>query len=184
MIERNKRKNYQNEPYIPDGALASILNLETVKEILQETSLRHDQVHELSQIVLSGGIKTFSILLLVGQLERILALVEDDQMQSRDLDQRLPLSLEKLLTLLGDANAAAGFYNQQWPFIAPVFSRSSLPRVLNKKTILPFINQSCIGEGGFGQVYKVTIDPSHHSLTPDKSHVVCYQSLRILDMNF
>jgi hypothetical protein len=171
-VTRYLRKNINNETYVPQGALSGTLSQEVVKHILLETSLDRSQVDELSRSLLPGAVKVFTILLLVGRLECILSFIEDDQMQPNALDQKLPLSLQTLLTLLDDEVAAAQFYRQQWTFTAPVFNRSSLPRILEKKTIMPFMDSKPAGEGGFGEVHQVVIDPSHHSFAHPGHHQV------------
>lgn len=171
-VTRCLRKNVNNETYAPQGALSGALSKEVVKHILLETSLERSQVEELTQSLLPGAMKVFTILLLIGRLECIVSFIEDDQMQPADLDQKLPLPLQKLLTLLDDEGAAAQFYGQQWTFTAPVFNRSSLPRILEKKTVMPFMESKSAGEGGFGEVYQVEIDPSHHSFANPGHHRV------------
>ncbi|KIW13609.1 hypothetical protein PV08_08799 [Exophiala spinifera] len=164
------RKNLIGETYLPAGMLSGVLSQETIKNILLETELERSQVNELSQSILPGAVKVFTILLLIGRLERILYFIEDDQLQPSTLDQKLPLPLEKVLSHLDDEVAAAQFYKQQWAFTAPVFSRSSLPRVLEKKTVMPFIDSKSEGEGGFGEVHRILIDPSHHTFAHSSRH--------------
>jgi hypothetical protein len=55
------------------------------------------------------------------------------------------------------------FLQEQWRFIAPIFSQKNFKVDLKLNHILPFIAKSSSGkEGAFGQVYMVEIHPAHH----------------------
>jgi hypothetical protein len=140
--------------------------------MLLETQLERYRVEELARVIVTGARKTFAVLVFIGCPEAIISFIQDDPLQPDYLDRKLPLQLDKLAALLDDAVLAAQFYGKQWEFLAPVFSTTSLPRQFDKKTILPFLSMEPKGEGGFGEIFKITIEPSHHSFTQHDSHSV------------
>ena len=74
-----------------------------------------------------------------------------------ELDAKLPLAERRLEEILGDAILASEFFEKQWEFITPVFSRTLLPRVFESETILPFLAQEFNGRGNFGDVFRYDI---------------------------
>jgi hypothetical protein len=55
------------------------------------------------------------------------------------------------------------FLQEQWRFIAPIFSQKNFKVDLKPNHILPFIAKGSSGkEGAFGQVYMVEIHPAHY----------------------
>jgi hypothetical protein len=171
-LTRRRRKNADSEYFVPQDVISSQTSQELVRKILSETSLERYSVEELVPFVVSHAPTTFAILVIIGRPESILAFVEDDQMQPHSIDRKLPLDLHKLLVFLDNESAAAHFYGQQWAFIAPVFSASSLPRALAKRTVLPFTESKELGKGGFGEVHEIQIEPSHHSFAHSEQNRV------------
>jgi len=176
LVTRKRRRNPESQYFVPQDVLPTLMSQEMVRKLLSEIRLEHYRIEELAHVVVPRAQKTFAILVLIGRPELILAFIEDDQLQPNSLDQKLPLQLHKLHAFLDDESAAFDFYREQWAFIAPVFSPSSLPRTLEKKTVLPFTESSSLGEGGFGMVHGIRIDPSHHSFAHSGQHRVCLSS--------
>lgn len=114
--------------------------------------------------VLKGGLRVFSILVLVGKESLISSFIESDNLQRSRLDDKLPFSADTLQSIIPDTDAASNFYRRQWEFVAPVFSRSTLHRSLNSKMRLPFVQNKKLGEGGFGVIYEIQLHPDHQRL--------------------
>jgi hypothetical protein len=171
-LEATRKQNAYGKYFVPENVLSNLMTVDALRAIFLETGLEHYQIEEMCSQVLAGAHKTFAILVCIKRPELISAFIQSDQMQPRYLDQRLPIDLQKLLTLIGDASTAAQFYSRQWEFIAPVFSLSSLSRNLEKETVLPFLESEDLGEGGFGEVRKILIHSSHHSLSDTGQHIV------------
>ena len=76
--------------------------------------------------------------------------------------------IQPLVNRLGDSSGWSKtrrhtFLQEQWRFIAPVFSQKNFKVDLKPNHILPFIAKSSSGkEGAFGQVYMVEIHPAHY----------------------
>ena len=172
LITCKRRRNADSQHFVPQDVLPSLMSQELVRKILSETKLEHYRIEELAHAIVPGAQKIFAILVLIGRPELILVFIEDDQLQPNSLDHKLPLQLNKLHAVLDDESAVLGFYREQWAFIAPIFSPSSMPRILEKNTILPFTESSSVGEGGFGAVHAIQIDPSHHSFAHSGQHRV------------
>ena len=74
------------------------------------------------------------------------------------LDHRLPFSVEHLKKIL-PISVAEEFHEKQWEFVAPTFSRNTLPRCLEEDVVLPIVQEILIGHGGFGTVYRTLLHP-------------------------
>lgn len=175
---RSKRvRNVESRYFVPQKAVHDLMTQEKVGQVVSEAEFKREHVEELTQEIMKGCRKIFAVLVLIRLPQSLLAFVEDDQLQSSILDQKLPFPLSKLQALLPTDDAADEFYQQQWEFAAPVFTGGSFPRVLHQDLILPFIEQKEVGEGGFGIVSVVTIEPSHHTFGAASSPLVSVQLL-------
>lgn len=75
----------------------------------------------------------------------------------QEYDSRLFFSESSLDFLPCDVKDA--FLERQWEFIPVVLEKGALHRELHSDYILPFLEDTKIGEGGFGDVFKVRLDP-------------------------
>lgn len=138
------------------------------REIIQSLIQDHCEiqpyaVQEITQAVETGARKVFAILVLIREGEKIAAFLENHlQSDGETLDSRLPFS-ESELEMVLTPDVASEFEEQQWDFIAPIFSHRLLHRNLQMESRLPFIESRKIGGGGFGYVYEVVIPAGHHN---------------------
>ncbi|KAF9771363.1 hypothetical protein IL306_010990 [Fusarium sp. DS 682] len=106
--------------------------------------------------------------------------IEDDQLQPDRLDHKLPFSLQALEDMTMKPIDATRFHEKQWEVIAPVFKPFVLRRQFANDTILPFRSEVKLGQGGFGDVYRIIIDSAHQSdqlVRKDlQSHVEDYET--------
>jgi len=160
-----RQTNYDLRPFVPQDDLYSLLTLPVVSSTLEYNGVDKGRLGDLAQIVHQGARKVFAVLVILNQVQHISVLVGHDQFQ--DLDQQLPFDSDKIKRKGISASMASDFYDQQWQFLAPVFSKTLLPRELVDLTPLPIIERDKIGSGSFGTVYKIRIHTSHHNL--DKS---------------
>jgi hypothetical protein len=121
-------------------------------------------VDSIVEKVVRGGVRVFSILIIIGKEKFISHFIERDDLQRSRLDDKLPFSADTLQSIIPDTDAAGNFYKRQWEFVAPVFSRNVLHRSLSSKIRLPFVQNKKIGEGGFGVVYEIKLHPDHQRL--------------------
>ncbi|KAF2809121.1 kinase-like protein [Mytilinidion resinicola] len=123
--------------------------------------------HRLDAIadrILFGARRVFAILVVLGGQEKeILRFIEKDNFQESQIDHRLPLSEGDLRAIL--PSIAAPFYEKQWEFAAPVFTREVEHRLLDLSNILPFVEKKYIDRGGFAEVYRIALHPGHQNLS-------------------
>lgn len=165
-------QNIERRHFIPQEALYTVLSLEKVRIVLKDQGIEKEQLEELAHNNTQGKRAIFGILVCIRIVPSMLRFVEIDhfQYQPSHLDHKLPFSKEDLRKLL-PAPVAKEFHEQQWEFIAPVFSRSTLPRYLEGDTILPFLQEEIVGQGGFGVIYKVVLhdNQQHFFDTPGRT---------------
>ncbi|KAF3000785.1 hypothetical protein E8E13_005487 [Curvularia kusanoi] len=81
------------------------------------------------------------------------------------IDLRLPFDCSTLSQLLSKTNLAiADFEENQWEFIAPIFSRGTVHRELRPEFVLPFMKDDKIGRGAFGTVHEITLHPQNQDM--------------------
>lgn len=172
LITDLRRQNVECRWFVPHQALYELMTETIVQKAIYDTKIEYYHIREIVQAVVNGGHKIFAILILIGQPESILKFVEDDHLQGSHLDHKLPFQLDKLQKLLSNLSAAKQFHEKQWEFTAPIFTGSVLPRVLEKEVILPFVESSEVGEGGFGVVHLIKVEPSHQEFSQASQHEV------------
>lgn len=153
-------KNYQSRYFVPRQALLKELSQDVVKGELEGTFPLH-QLEEMTQAVFRKGRLIFAILVLIDRLHYMIKFIEDDQLQPNQLDHKLPFGLQTLEKMMMKPIDADRFHEKQWEITAPVFRSYVLRRHLADDTILPFRSEVKIGHGGFGDVYRITIDRAH-----------------------
>ena len=149
---RAANTNYQNRKFVSEISLYRLMQKDSIRAILANLGTEPYHLDELVEKIFKRARKVFAILLLVGHGEAISAMDKHD-----GLDAKLPLTEGRLEEILGDAILASDFYEKQWEFITPIFSRTLLPRLFESETILPFLAQDFNGKGHFGDVFRYDI---------------------------
>jgi hypothetical protein len=134
-----------------------------------------NNLDEVVDKVYFGGRRIFAILVVLnGQEKEILRFIEHDHYQDSPLDHRLPFAIGDLEIIAPDI--AIDFYEKQWEFAAPVFTRGVDHRLLDIRTALPFEENTKIGDGGFGEVFRISLYPGHQDISlisPNKASCAC-----------
>lgn len=157
-----RKPNFEHRYYVPEQSLNNTVSQSVIEGVLRETSLfQPHEVDDLVYTIHNGLKKIFSILVLNNHVQYIKAFIEGDQLQASQFDHKLPLDLERLSRLM-PRNHARIFHEKQWEFTVPIFSESVLHRQLADETILPFISEEKVGQGGFGVVHRVGVDSEHN----------------------
>ena len=159
--------------FIPQKALYNLLTREELRNVLINCNgILPYHVDDLAEIVFRGARRIFAILVLLKGEEKLISdFVRSDGFQLSALDHKLPFSKETLSEIV-PPETIDDFYSVQWEFIAPIFSKGILHRVLDPRTRLPFLFHHDTGkEGGFGHIYELEIHPENHrfSVTPGNS---------------
>lgn len=162
IIHRLRRENSECRYFIPHRAINEAITAETVRDALESSGIGVQHLDELVQSIIKGACGVFAILLLIGQCKYISDFVRNDQFADShsQLDSKIPFSLGKLEKIL-PGPVAIRFDEKQWELAAPVFSKRVIPRSLEQRTILPILKETCIGEGGFGVIYEITLHNAH-----------------------
>lgn len=130
---------------------------------------------------MDNGLRVFATLLSFSRPDLILKFKETDHFAHSQLDSRLPLSQDSLRLILRDENSSAKYYKHQWKFLAPFFRADQSHRDLQDNVVLPFTSCERLGEGGFGEVHKMTLNASYQGLMREgRSQVRPSQSFLVL----
>jgi hypothetical protein len=156
-------KNFESVYFIPAERLEQVLTESVIRDVVTKCGVDVQKRAETISIIQSGAKKIFAILILMRREILIRYFIEHDQFQTEKLDAKLPLSESWLQSLIGERPAKL-FCQKQWIFIAPYFRYDLSHRALADDAILPFTSSCCIGSGGFGTVYEVTLDPIHQGV--------------------
>ncbi|KAG8528202.1 uncharacterized protein KY384_007119 [Bacidia gigantensis] len=144
--------------YEVEKDIHNLLKPEIVQGVLEDQGIEKEQLQGLADNIVKGKRAIFSILVCIREVPSICKFVEGDRFD--DQDQKLPYDLEDLHPIFS-TSLSKEFYDQQWEFIAPIFSKNTLPRVLDKQIILPFKKEEGpISCGGFGDIYKIQLHDS------------------------
>jgi hypothetical protein len=149
-----------NHFFTPSHLVRDALKPGLVRQSLLDCAVESHQVDEATQIIIEGAWNVYAILVMIRKPQYILAFINDDNLQRASIDDKLPLDLEKLKKVLEDPVTAEEFYDRQWGFTAPLFSKSVFIRSLPEKFVLPFLAEAELGEGSFGKVYKIQVEHS------------------------
>lgn len=156
-------ENVEFKHFVPEERLASVVTKERVAQIVSQL-VPLESKNEVIRFIINGARKVFSILILIDYVCHISRFITRDQMQRRPIDNLLPLHTNALRNTLDDEIVVTQFYEKQWEFCAPVFSREIMPRALEVPTVLPYLSDTLLASGASGIVHKITI---HHSHRPD-----------------
>jgi hypothetical protein len=141
---------------------------DAIRECVKEYAVPDHQEKVVVNRIFTEGKILFGILIWKKWLPKLMHFIEHDA-----LDSQLPLEIpraEKIAENVGWDFAQ----NAQWEF---------LPRTLTKEMsgyhcnfrdeeILPFIGETRLGEGNFGDVFQMSVLPSQQTMFPDQ---VCFR---------
>lgn len=149
--------------FIPAGALNDLLNTETIKSAYRSCKVQPNREKEVLRKVEHGGRRTFAILITIYKPHRIIDFIERDEFRTAGIDSKLPFSRAELELFL-PITEAGDFFDKQWELTAPIFSRRAGHRLLDQRTIFPFLESRDHAEGAFGAVHLIRLHPSHGKL--------------------
>lgn len=162
LLVDSRLKNSDGHYFVPNSTVITLVTTTSVRNTLKDCGVIVQSLDELVKTIIEGARTVFAVLVLIRQVQQASRFVRHDQFQSPlvHIDHKLPFSLENLNQILG-LTTAREFFERQWEFAAPIFSRRLLPRCLTGDTILPILETKPIGAGGFGEAHEISIHPDH-----------------------
>lgn len=151
--------------FVPHQSLYKLMTREKVLDVVKGCGeIPCYRLDETVEKIIKGGRRIFAILVLLKGEEKLISrFIEHDHFQHSPLDVKLPFSEDTLKSIIPD-EIVSDFYEKQWEFVAPIFSRNVVHRSLHEDIRLPFVQNKKIGEGGFGVVYEIELHPDHQRL--------------------
>lgn len=168
FIPNDKVEELVTERSVTQALLADEASDEPFRDEACGSMTVNDQTHALVGFVLKSAKKLFMISLMCGMSgDRLRRAMESFHLHAFS-DKDLPLTSSKSLdhyafrTRAWSALRRNLFMENQWKLLVPVFSPGFVRLHLEPEHILPFVHvASERREGTFGNVYQVTIHPSH-----------------------
>jgi hypothetical protein len=160
-----RKRTAHNQWFVPEKRLRQILNREAVSRQIEACEVPHHNRQECVELILANATSLFGILVCLRQEALIMEFISNGL-----FDKKLPLGEDEVEGI----NVHDEFFILQPAFTSPVFSRTSIILNLKDECILPFLEDSKMGGGGYGNSFHVSLDPLHQKLeTPAKDGSVC-----------
>lgn len=160
--KESKAKDGGGRWFVPlAGLLTQLKDHQIVdKAVLQDPEIREDERRMMTALVLESIPRILSILIYNGHEKHLSGFL-----YRRKNDSGLPYLKDALHFLPPDV--AADFVERQWEFIPVTLKKGALRLDLEYLHILPYYEDTHIGHGGFGEVFRV------------KLHVRCQELLAL-----
>jgi hypothetical protein len=165
-------ENANVKKFVPESELYNIMSNDVVEAIVFDVIPSYYR-HEVVGFIMKGACKVFGILVLINFAGHIKSFIKSDELQERHVDNLLPFPKPMLQGILQDEYIVSQFFEKQWEFSAPVFSGRIIPRALGRETILPYLEDTKLADGGNSAVYKIKIHQSHQPKGYDAEATVC-----------
>ena len=135
---------------------------EAIKECVQERAIPDHQEPDVVNRIANEGKIIFGILVWKKWLHKLIDCIEHNA-----LDSQLPLEVARADEILGSIGWNFA-HNAQWEFLPRILTNemSGIHSRFRKEEILPFIDETWLGEGSFGDVFKVSVLPSSQTMFP------------------
>ena len=170
-IRYESASNYRY--FIPNHKLREVIDSDSIRKVLFESQMEVHHIGEAVEIIDKGAWSTFAVLICINQPLYIISFIEDAGIQCGLVDHHLPFERTRLEKLL-DHTAAWEFYDKQWEFTAPSFSRSVFMRKFPHQFVLPFLKDEAL-KAGSNAVYKVQIEHSYQHFGGEAYHEASYR---------
>jgi hypothetical protein len=170
-LEDLEVENFEKHAFVPLPELEKFLTREKIVGLLREHGIEFHREAQVADAVFQNGLRLFATLASIRSIRFITRFLEREQVPRTGLDSKFPWSESILLPILEDSKRCSSFLKKQWRFLAPIFRQDQYQRVLDDRTLLPFLSQTLLKQGGFSKVFKVTIDRSHHQLPGTQGEV-------------
>jgi hypothetical protein len=152
---RARKRTAHNKWFVPAQKLRQILDRDAVSNHIDTCEIPLHNRDGCIELVLTSATAVFGILVCVRQEVLIMDFISNEL-----LDNKLPLTRSDIEGI--DVNEQ--FFIVQSEFISPVFSKRSIILNLKDECVLPFLEDARVGDGGYGNAYRVSLDPLHQDL--------------------
>lgn len=170
-LEELELQNYEQKAFVTQDALKGLFDENRINAIVADLSdtgkIQVYQQGEIVKAILGNGLRLFATLISLSRPELIIKFIEADHFAADQLDSKLPFSKQAVELILKDDKLSTRFEKHQWRFFLPFFCADQSHRELGVSTRLPFVRCEHIGEGGFGEVYKMFLPASCQGLVPE-----------------
>ena len=175
IVKRLDKSVFDRSEFLPNGCIEKLITkCAVIKELgftQEDMKKEKPSSAKLVEFILNEGRKLFAIMLMSrfkgGDLQKGM-----NQFRRNKLgDAFLPITEENESKVPffnppkkpWDRQSIRTFCNEQWAFLAPVFSDEYLNLQLHTNEILPFICQgNGVRSGAFSEVHQVIVHPSHY----------------------
>ena len=172
QLNRIRVGNANSQKFVPENELRAVMVRDLIMPIVKGILPSHRAEERVTSII-EGAQKVFGILVLIDKTAYIDNFIWKDRFQPRHIDHLLPFGSDQLRAIINEDDVTDLFLEKQWEFCAPIFSGRIIPRTLEDHTILPFLTDDHLTEGGYGSVYKIRIHLSHQPRAFDQNALVC-----------
>ena len=162
--------------FLPEMYLSAIFTLDDIRQAVNELECPIIEKTGLAQTIYEKGTRMFAILIKNGEEDLITEFRKHEVM-----DAQLPLSEVLAKRIAGDfgVSLAQNLQRQFLPYKFPQDMRDYHRHINESERILPFIGKlEAIANGGFGDIFKITIFQSQQEFVLDK--VISRLSLFVL----
>ncbi|GAB1319486.1 hypothetical protein MFIFM68171_09696 [Madurella fahalii] len=174
--------NWEERHFIPDDELFNVISESAIKLALRSSAVPLHEIIDLTDGILRGARRCFAILVFIRHGEAISGFFRHDSLRSHP-DDRIPYTSEALQRIFekdATSSMVRNFLEKQWEFFIPIMHQHSIDRILDTKTILPFLHEELVGKGAMGVVSKVKLHPQCHRL-PSQNHEVIRKQIIVRD---
>jgi len=159
-------KTADNRFFMPNQVLKSLMTESNIKKTLLESGINPEDIPSALVEAMGPGMKCFAILVRIGHPSLFVQFIENGV-----LDQYLPIDKtgHGVFAEFVANEVPPEFLIVQYEYLAPLFTKNQIHRRLPDQILLPFLEDSPIGSGGFGTIYKVSLSSRHQGLVPNPS---------------
>ena len=164
-IDEKRRRSATGQYFLPSSDLRALFTKIRIESAVAELECAEHERIGLAAKIFEQGLTTFAILI---WMKREVAIID---FRNHDaLDASLPLHEDRAVQIACDFGKALAV-EVQWQFLPYTLKHDMCDhhRIIdNNNTILPFLRQEPLIEGGFGEISKVTVLSSQQEFFPEQ----------------
>ncbi|KAF8245664.1 kinase-like protein [Wilcoxina mikolae CBS 423.85] len=168
-IEMRRTKSTNGSYFISQHDINALLTrdkiAEAIKECVQEHAVPDYQETNAVNHIFKEGKIVFGILIWKKWLHKLMSFIEHNA-----LDSQLPLEIPRAQKIMEDVGWDFA-QNAQWEFLPRTLKKemSGYHSSFRNEEILPFIDETRLGEGSFGEVFRLSVFPKLQTIFPEQT---------------